>query len=227
MATGALLFDLDGTLVDSAADIARALSTVSIERGGQTIMSTTVRPLVSLGATTLVRRALGPVAGDESDDLAAFRTVLASLPPDPTIVFDGVREALGALSAAGFAMAIVTNKPESLSRQLLRALALDHYFGAIIGGDSAAVSKPSRTPLDMALRQLGKSTDGAMMIGDSAVDAEAAQACGVPFILYMGGYDAAGCSNWPVAARFGDFGQLQSLIEGLVVDVTFPCVPGT
>lgn len=218
MATGALLFDLDGTLVDSAADIARALSIVSIERGGQAILPATVRPLVSLGATTLVRRVLGPVAGDEADDLAAFRSVLASLLPDPAIVFDGVRDALGAFAAAGFAMAIVTNKPELLSRQLLQALALDHYFGAIVGGDSTAASKPDRAPLDLALRHLGMSSDGAMMIGDSAVDAEAAQACGVPFILYSAGYDALGCSNWPVAARFDDFEQLSSLIDELVVN---------
>ncbi len=227
MATGALLFDLDGTLVDSAADIARALSIVSIERGGQAIMPATVRPLVSLGAITLVRQALGPVAGVDSDDLAAFREVLASMPPDPTIVFDGVVDALEVLTAAGFAMAIVTNKPESLSRQLLSALALDGYFSAIIGGDSAVASKPDRAPLDLALKQLGLSTRGALMLGDSAVDAQAAQACGVPFILYTKGYDAAGCCNWPVAARFADYGRLPCVINAMVVDAAFPGLLGS
>ncbi|OYY70316.1 HAD-IA family hydrolase [Sphingomonas sp. 28-63-12] len=222
MPIGALLFDLDGTLVDSAADIARALSIVSRARGGPLIDAAVVRPLVSLGASVLVRRALGTVAGDDAADLGAFRTALGSLPPDPTIVFDGVEPALAALADAGFAMAIVTNKPEALSRQLLRGLGLDRYFMAIVGGDSAKLPKPDRSPLDLALQQMAMTPDRAIMVGDSEIDAAAARACAIPFILYTLGYGAAGCRDGDITQRFHDFSLLPGVIRQAMLDIGKP-----
>jgi len=216
MATGALLFDLDGTLVDSAADIARALSIVSHARGGPVIMADRVRPLVSLGAGVLVRRALGPVAGDNAADLSAFRDALGALPPDPSIIFAGVETALKALAAAGFAMAIVTNKPEALSRHLLRGLALDRYFAAIVGGDSAVSPKPDRAPLELALAQMGMAAAPAVMIGDSNVDAAAAKACRIPFILFNGGYGAGECAADDITLWFDDFAALPGVVRSLL-----------
>ncbi len=219
MPIGALLFDLDGTLVDSATDIARALTIVSHARGGPIIAAPAVRPLVSLGASVLVRRALGAVAGEDAADLAAFRAALGSLTPDPAIVFDGVEPALTVLAAAGLAMAIVTNKPEALSRQLLRGLALDHFFMAIVGGDSAALPKPDRSPLDLALQLMGTTPDRAIMVGDSEVDAAAARAGGIPFFLYTGGYGAAGCRESDIAQQFRDFSMLPDLVARAMVDI--------
>ena len=98
MTRRALLFDLDGTLVDSARDIAVALTRLSHARGGAAVAVARVRPLVSLGAAELVRQALGPVAGDCEADVAAFRALLRVVPPDPAIVYAGVEGALEALA---------------------------------------------------------------------------------------------------------------------------------
>lgn len=212
MTLPALLFDLDGTLIDSARDIARALTRVSQARGGGAASAETVRPLVSQGVATLVRQALGPVAGARDADIDAFRAALAALPVDPAIVYPGVRTSLDALSATGHPMAVVTNKPERLARAVLVELALDHHFGAIIGGDTAAHPKPHRAPVDHALGAIGGSAGNSLFIGDSAVDAATASDCSIPFLLYEGGYGAADCSASDVMARFAHFEVLPDMI---------------
>ncbi|RSV50385.1 HAD family hydrolase [Sphingomonas sp. ABOLD] len=208
----ALLFDLDGTLVDSARDIAAALSIVSERRGGPAIAPAQVRPLVSLGAQTLVTRALGDQARAPVSDLSEFREVLADWPTDPASIYEGVEATLSALADGGHAMAIVTNKPEHLARLLLERLGLARWFGAIVGGDTLAVSKPDRAPLHHALALLQCRGD-AVMIGDSDVDACAAQSASLPFILFEGGYGADACRHLPVAARYRHIGALPEILE--------------
>lgn len=208
----ALLFDLDGTLVDSACDIARALSIVSAARGGASVAAATVRPLVSRGAPALVREALGAFASDPAADLTEFREVLAGLPVDRAILYPGVEEALISLAAKGHAMAIVTNKPEGLARALLAGLGIDRHFAAIVGGDTAQAPKPDRAPVDDALTKLEAQAQDALFIGDSDVDATTARRCGIPFILFEGGYGGADCPPADVAMAFADFDQLPSVI---------------
>lgn len=215
MTKPALLFDLDGTLVDSARDIARALSIVSAARGGAPVAAATVRPLVSQGAPTLVREALGAFASDPVADLNEFRQVLAGLPVDRAILYPGVEEALTALAAKGHAIAIVTNKPEGLARALLVAVGIDRHFAAVVGGDTAEAPKPDRAPVDSALTKLGARAEDALFIGDSDVDAATARRCDIPFILFEGGYGAADCMPVDIAVAFADFGQLPGIIAGL------------
>jgi len=209
----AILFDLDGTLVDSARDIAAALSRLSEARGGAPVTVETVRPLVSLGAPVLVRRALGQVAGDAEADLAAFRTLLRDAPSDPAIVYAGVREALAALASAGWRMGVVTNKPEGLAAALLAAHDLDRFFGAVVGGDTTERSKPDPLPVTHALALLGASAEAALFVGDSDVDAGAAEAAGVPLLLYEHGYGAADVAEERPAGRFATFADLPALAE--------------
>lgn len=211
----ALLFDLDGTLVDSAMDIAAALSTMAIARGGDPICPALVRPLVSRGAGELVTTALGALARENASDLAEFRKHLAQRPADPAQIYPGVVAMLDHLAQAGMPMAIVTNKPEALARQLLGALGLNRYFGVIVGGDTLAVAKPDPAPLHHARAQLGHAGP-AVMIGDSEVDAKAAAAAGFRFMLYNSGYGAERCANLPVHARFDAFDALPALVEALV-----------
>ena len=132
----ALLFDLDGTLVDSAITIAAALSALAAERGGSAIDLDRTRALVGRGAPVLVREALGPLAGDSEADVVAFREILAAMPVDPAMVYAGVREALGYLVATGHGCAVVTNKPERLATLLLEQLDLARFFAVVVGGDS-------------------------------------------------------------------------------------------
>lgn len=217
----AVLFDLDGTLVDSAADIARALSSLRCARGGTAIATADVRPLVSLGAATLVEQALGALATNNTDDLAEFRTILGALPPDPTTVYSGVAAVLGRLPACGHRLAIVTNKPEALSRSLLTQLGLTDYFAAIVGGDTTANAKPHPDPLLKALETIGISSDNAIFVGDSPVDAQAAAACAIPFILFEGGYGVEECANETVHARFAQFAALPAIISGIADERNF------
>jgi phosphoglycolate phosphatase len=217
----AVLFDLDGTLVDSAADIARALSTLRLTRGGCALGASDVRPLVSLGAEVLLQRALGSLASNAVDDLAAFRTVLGALTADPLALYPGVVSALKTLTAEGHVLAIVTNKPEALSRNLLTQLGLVDHFAVIIGGDTAAKSKPHPDPLRMALETIGIPSERAIFVGDSPIDAAAARACAIPFILFEGGYGARECAEDAVYARFNEFATLPAIITALATHQNF------
>jgi phosphoglycolate phosphatase len=206
-----LLFDLDGTLVDSARDIAAALGEVSRARGGGDIPVETVRPLVSLGAATLVARALGPVALRPDADLEAFRAVLRAAPSDPAIVFPGVERALAVLAQQGWRMAIVTNKPQSLAVALLKAHGLDRFFMSVVGGDTAAAPKPDSAPLRYALTELGTTRERALFVGDSDVDAAAAASLAIPLLVYRGGYGVAGIAADRVVGWFDGFDELPGL----------------
>jgi len=208
----ALLFDLDGTLVDSAITIAAALTDLSLGRGGEPVDVARTRELVSQGASTLVRQTLGPLVRNEADDVAAFRAILAGIPAVPSMIFPGVIAALESLIEAGHSCAVVTNKPENLARLLLDQLDLRRLFSAVVGGDTLSLCKPHPEPLRHALDRMGTTEVPALMIGDSVVDARAAAATHIPFLLYEDGYEAAGCGRETVTASFARFEQLPRLV---------------
>lgn len=205
-----LLFDLDGTLIDSARSIADALSTIACQRGGNPVTPEQVRPLVSKGVGVLVAAALGAQATDAPADIAAFRAVLGALPADPADLYPGARQSLAALQAADHPMGIVTNKPEGLARGVLHAHGLTGFFGAIFGGDTCHASKPDAEPLLAALAAIapGCPADEAVMIGDSDVDGLAARAAGCRFIFHERGYGPASADIYPIDGRFSSFDQL-------------------
>ncbi|WP_375391036.1 HAD family hydrolase [uncultured Sphingomonas sp.] len=211
-----LLFDLDGTLVDSARDIALALTRISHARGGPTISPQQVRPLVSFGAERLVATALDQVAGEAAADLHAFRTILRDLPADPGALFPGVGATLATLAAQGFRLGIVTNKPEALAVTLLSGHRLGHLFDTVVGGDTTADAKPHPRPVHHALAEMGASAGSALFIGDSIVDAKAARAAAIPFILYEGGYGGALIARAEVAGRFSRFQDLPLIAAALL-----------
>lgn len=222
----AVLFDLDGTLVDSAADIARALSSLRLARGGGALRASDVRPLVSLGAEVLLQRTLGSLATNAADDLAAFRASLGGLVADPSALYPGAISALETLASSGHILAIVTNKPEALSRNLLTQLGLVDHLAAIIGGDTAAKAKPHPEPLIMALETIGIPPERAVFVGDSPIDAQAARACAIPFILFEGGYGAHECAEEAVYARFDEFAALPAIIIALTTYQNFVIAGG-
>ena len=213
MTLPALIFDLDGTLVDSHADIHRALTTAFPE---VSFTLAEVQSYVGNGVSTLISRAtlarqLNPAS--HSARMEAFLADYNAAPAALTRPFPGVAGALQSLAAAGHRMALCTNKPVQPARAILEALGLAPYFPILVGGDSLPNLKPNPAPLLHAIAQCAAAR--ALFIGDSEVDAETARAAQVPFILFTEGYRKSPVAALNPAASFSDYARLPALIAGL------------
>jgi phosphoglycolate phosphatase len=189
----AIIWDLDGTLIDSAPDIARALNAVMNEQGqwGHNIES--VRGMIGGGVAMLIERAFrdcdsAALSVDRDALVARFLEIYRSCATDSTRLVTAAREVLGHFYHAGVRQGICTNKPRDISRQILDALDISGYFDSVVGGDTTARKKPHPLPLQTCLEQLGVSPERSIMIGDSAADVGAARATGIPVILVPDGY---------------------------------------
>ncbi len=171
-----LLFDLDGTLVDSAVDLATAVNLLRHEHHLPPLTIKTVRSYVGDGATMLVRRAM-PEGDFRVEQLHRFLELYTQHLVDKTHPYPGIVDFLQ--QRLQLKMAVVTNKPEKLSRQLLDRLDLSRYFGAVIGGDTFDRKKPAAKPLLAAVEQLGSTPEQAVMIGDHHTDLHAGTAAGI------------------------------------------------
>lgn len=184
----AAIFDLDGTLVDSAPAIARALAHLRPGFDEPAPDVAQVRRWVGMGARTLVGRALGR-DGDASDaELAAFRTAYAAQPGTPDDLYPGIAEALVELREAGVILGVCTNKPQGLSEQVLSATGIAKYFMAVVGGDSVDHPKPDGSHVLHTLASMDCSGLPFHFIGDSSMDATAALASGADFLWASWGY---------------------------------------
>lgn len=211
-----LVLDLDGTLVDSVPDLTAALNRLMDARALPRFAPAAVTRMVGDGARVLVERAFA-AHGQASDEaaLAAFLEDYAAHAAVETRAFPGVAETLRGLSAAGWRMAVCTNKPEAPARSLLAALGLDGYFAAIGGGDSFPVRKPDPAHLRATLAAAGGSPARAVMAGDHHNDQMAAAGCGMPAIFAAWGYSPpeVGHDFAAVATRFA---ELPDLAAGLL-----------
>lgn len=190
MTARAVVFDLDGTLIDSAPDIAAAAAIMLREIGRPALDLSRIVSFIGNGVPKLVERCLDATGGrDEAgfrDALARFRRAYDADPATLTRPYPFVPETLAALAEAGFALGVCTNKPEAPSRAILAALGLDRRFAAVIGGDTLPVTKPDPAPLREAVARLGGGP--ALYVGDSETDEATAQAAGLPFLFFTGGY---------------------------------------
>ncbi len=219
----ALLIDLDGTLVDSAPDLADAVDATLVGLGLEAAGEGKVRGWVGDGAAMLLRRALASAMAcdDESVEerqlasaLAQFFDHYEQLCCHSTAVYSGVHEALREFSRCGVALACVTNKPGRFTDKLLAHLGLDHYFGAVVSGDSLVVKKPDPAPLQLAAKSLGVVLAQCAMVGDSATDVQAARNAGIPAIVVSYGY-SRGCAASELGAdRVVD--DLRQLLESAI-----------
>lgn len=208
----ALLFDLDGTLVDSAPDIHAAVNRLLLEMGQTPLAPETVRSFIGNGVPTLIARVLA-ATGQEGDPALWESRFMHHYGADSatlTTLYPGVRATLELLSAQGHEIGLCTNKPEEPARHILRAFDLAHLFPVVIGGDSLPLRKPDPAPLHAAIA--GLSARPALFIGDSEVDAQTAQAAAVPFLLFTEGYRKSPVADLPHRASFADFAQLPALV---------------
>jgi phosphoglycolate phosphatase len=210
----AVLFDLDGTLVDSASDIAEALNRSLEALGHARVAEATVRGWIGEGVRQLVATGLRhagdgrPPASVMEDFMVHYRACLLRSP----VLYPGVVEGLAQLHGRGVPMAICTNKPQALVPPLLQHLGIDGFFAAIVGGDSLPQRKPDPAPLLHLADVLGVVPQRCLMVGDSATDRDAAVAAGMPVALVRYGYprqldlESAGA-----IALLDDLRQLQAL----------------
>ncbi len=201
----ALVFDLDGTLVDTAPDLTAATSAVLTANGRRAVSLDEVRDMVGHGARKLILRGFERTGAaiDEAeantffdDFLRHYRSAIAQ----KSRPYPGIIALLDKARSQGLALAVCTNKLESLSRQLLDELNLSDYFGAVIGPDTLGIAKPDPAPLMAALERIGSAPDRAVMIGDSATDINTAKAAGVVSVAVSFGY-----SDRPVADYSPDY----------------------
>lgn len=196
---GVALFDLDGTLVDSAPDLAAAVDTMLEQLGRRKAGVANVREWIGNGATVLVRRALAGKADWEpvmpkddalfKDALALFFYAYKKANGQHAKLYDGVEPCLKRLTEYGCRLGIVTNKPEEFVAPLLEQLGIDHYFRISVGGDTLTVKKPDPAPLIHTMEALGGTRGTTVMIGDSAADISAARAAGIPCVAVRYGYN--------------------------------------
>lgn len=184
-----VLFDLDGTLVDSAADLYRALQTLCAESGGVVPPFRSVRQIVSSGSRAIVRSAF---PGWSDTQLAAlmprYLEIYRDMPDGDTRTFDGVDTLLDALDAHCVPWAIVTNKAGFLSMPLLRRLGLAERAAAIVCGDTLPTNKPDPAMLWYACELAGVAPAQCVMVGDDMRDIQAGQRAGMPTIAAVWGY---------------------------------------
>jgi phosphoglycolate phosphatase len=175
-------FDLDGTLVDSRADLAEATNHVLRSFGLPSIAPETVYGYVGDGARALVERALGPERAALYDEgvrrfLAHYREHLL----DATRPYPGIVALLGTLHARGVVLTVLTNKPEDLSRRILDGLGLGRWLAAIVGGDTLSSRKPDPAGVSHLRASFDTPADAMLLVGDSPVDFETARRAGIAF----------------------------------------------
>ena len=207
-----VIFDLDGTLVDSAPDLAGAMNAVLRAEGLRPLAPAVVRPLVGDGARALLRRGYAEnerafpdgAAGDAL--VGAFLEHYAAHLADETRAFPGAEDALDALAAAGAALAVCTNKPERLTHPLLDRLGLAARFEIVLGRDSLARCKPDPLPLLTIRARTGRARG--VMVGDTATDRDAARAADMAFLHARFGYGPADLPLSNAEQRFEGFEAL-------------------
>ena len=190
-AVDALLFDLDGTLVDSIGDLALAANAMLAELGRPARSLEEVRCFVGKGIPKLVERCLAdaPLAGADFDAaLEMFQRHYTETNGRVSQAYPGVADMLAALRAQGIPMACVTNKAAAFTEPLLQLTGIASFFDAVVCGDTRDVKKPHPGMLLHACEQLGVEIGHVLMIGDSANDAQSARAAGCPVLLMTWGY---------------------------------------
>jgi len=216
----AILFDLDGTLIDSAPDIAAAVNELLSQDGlpGQTVEA--VRGMIGNGVRKLVERAYGssgrPVEGaalDETTD--RMMEVYGKHLTRHTALMPGAMEMVVAYHAARVKIGVVTNKPEAFTREILVHFGLDAHVDVVVGGDTGPARKPAPDMLEHALNKVGLNAGRALMVGDSPADIDAAKAARMASVAVRGGYTNVPADELGADRVISNLMELPAAIEAL------------
>ena len=221
MTSPALVFDLDGTLVDTAPDLIGALNAVLVAQGRSTVKIGDVRHLVGHGAYVMLDRAMqmtgdavapGRLPGLVDAFVAHYRTHIAA----ESRPFPGVEDTLAALQADGARMGVLTNKPQTLTDLLIPALGFTRFFRAIHGAGKLEVVKPDARVFHHVVEEMGGEGSGTVMIGDSGTDVATARAAGVPSIVLTYGYSPEPVETLGADRVTDDFRAIPRLVRELL-----------
>ena len=217
----AVLFDLDGTLVDSAPDLTLAANKMLSALGYPQVNCTQVKGWVGDGVRSLVLRALTAIVGDVPDEslieqgYVLFQRYYAESVYQDSTLYPGVHKTLQTLKSSGLALACVTNKPSRFTKPVLEKSGLTGFFGAVVSGDDLSLKKPDPAPLAFAAEQLGVPLTACVLVGDSVNDIRAADAAEIPVLWATYGY--AGQDDIEQDATYGAIDTIVQLCECLQV----------
>lgn len=211
-----VVFDLDGTLLDTAPDIHAAATHMLRALGRPDLPLSRVTSFIGKGVENLVDRCLAATGGADDDvrrdALSLFNGSYLAAPAALTRPFDGVASMLDRLAELGVVLGVCTNKPQLLAERVLAKTRLLARFSAVVGSMPHLARKPDPDPLRTCLAQLGVGPSDCLYVGDSEVDALTAAATSVPFALFTGGYRATPVDRFREAFVFERFSDLERLI---------------
>lgn len=219
------IFDLDGTLADTAGDLLGAANAVFGPHGLPLLDPVEDRPHAGRGGRSMIRRAQVLAGGDpdapervaEADALypallLAYETRIA----EETVLFDGAVGCIDRLADQGWRLGVCTNKPERLALMLLDRLGVLDRFGAVLGADTLAVRKPDPLHFTETARRIGADPARSVLLGDTRTDRDTARAAGVPIVLTRFGFAAEALHELEADAVIGHFDEAPDLLEGLI-----------
>jgi phosphoglycolate phosphatase len=205
-----LIFDLDGTLIDSRLDLAHSVNAARNHLGLAPIANELVYSYVGEGSPVLLRRALGSAAPQQDVDRALefFLQYYRQHQLDHTKLYPGVREALEALKATGAHLNVLTNKPVRISHEILAGLGINSYFEYVYGGNSFDFKKPHPIGIHTIVRDTGAVREKTIMVGDSGVDIQTARNAGVLSCGVSYGFQPETLVTYPPDFMIDNMGEL-------------------
>ena len=217
---GAVIFDLDGTLIDSLPDVVGAMNLLLAEESRRAITVAEGQRMVGEGAVAMVERAFSAtgatVSGSALEALTArYVTHYRATPVKDTTIYPGVLDVLRRFESESIPMGVCTNKPHDMSRIVLDALGLDRFFSAMIGGDALEVKKPDAGHVFAVLDEMDADRDTAVFVGDSPTDMAAARNAGLPSVAVAYGYSKVPAEELDADVLIQDFSALPDAIASL------------
>jgi phosphoglycolate phosphatase len=210
-----VIFDLDGTLIDSKLDLAHAVNATRANVGLEPLQNELIYSYVGNGAPVLIRRALGPSFPQPEVDQALefFLAWYRDHKLDYTVLYPGVREALDQLAADGARMAVLTNKPFRISREILDGLGVASHFFQVYGGNSFEQKKPAPVGIHALLAEASVAPEQAVMVGDSGVDIQTARNAGIAAVGCTWGFQPESLVTNPPDYLIENMGELPGIVR--------------